>query len=598
MRSICLLRRAGLRLAAAALLSACATASKGTRLVTPITPTMGPGQPGSRAALVRADSAYQAGDYPLAQSLYESIVSKEATPASIAIFRLATLRSWDNRLDEADELYRRYIAKEPRDAEGRIALARTLAWGGQYTAAIATYDTLIAANQRVRDASLGRAQTLAWSGRLGEALVAYKGWVRDHPIDRDAAMDYARTLAWNGQLDEAEAMYTQLSQTGNANATKGLARVIAWRGDLDRSERTWRRVLETDPNDPEALTGLAQILTWQGRQTDAEAALQQALRANPSYGDARALLRWVQADLRPSMTLTAVGVNDSDHNRSNTFTADYTARAWWNGALGARYMGRSANFAPVASRADAVSLFGRWQPTSSSWQVKADAGVTRHTTTFVAPASAKRTIGSGSLRISGNVGRSLTVGVNGARTPFDETALLIANGVISSEVGADAAIALPARLTLSGAGSHSRMTGGTRDNARNAYSSTLRWTASRRWSLSVGGRQFGYDTTSADGYFAPKRYTLVEAGGRGRVGGDLGWNADADVGIGSQSIEFFGSNAGSRLAERGALSLGYRFDPAHEVGVAGAWANVAAPGQTTGSEYRWYTFSLRARLGF
>ncbi len=142
------------------------------------------------------------------------------------------------------------------------------------------------------------------------------------------------------------------------------------------------------------------------------------------------------------------------------------------------------------------------------------------------------------------------------------------------------------------------MTGGARDNARNAYSSTLRWSPNRAWSLSLGGRQFGYDTTSSDGYFAPKRYTLAEAGGRGRVGGNLGWNADADVGLGRQSIEFFGSNAGSRMAERAALSLGYRFDPAREISAAGAWANVAAPGQTTGSEYKWYTFSLRARLGF
>jgi hypothetical protein len=46
------------------------------------------------------------------------------------------------------------------------------------------------------------------------------------------------------------------------------------------------------------------------------------------------------------------------------------------------------------------------------------------------------------------------------------------------------------------------------------------------------------------------------------------------------------------------LSLGYRFDPAREVSASGGYANVAAAGQTTGSEYKWYTFSLRARVGF
>ena len=592
------LRRSFSAVAAIAFMAGCATATRGTAGVAGPIRAANPVQTGPRATLVRADSAYQAGAYPLATALFDEIVRRDADPPSIAIFRLATLRSWDSRLDEADALYRRYIAKEPRDAEGRLALARTLAWGGHYAEAIATYDTLIASNQRMRDAVMGRAQTLAWSGRLGEALAAYKVWVRDHPVDRDAAMDYARSLAWAGQLDQAEAMYTQLSRTGNAAATKGLARVIGWRGQLERSEQTWRRVLETDPKDPEALTGLAQVLSWQGRQSDAEAALELALQANPSYGDARTLLRWVQADLRPSITLTGLGINDKDNNRSTVVLADYAARTLWNATIGARYTGRMANFSAIDSRSDAGSLFARWQPGSSSWQVRAEGGVTRHSTTFVAPPNAKRTIGSGALSVSGNLGPSLRVGLGGARTAFDETALLIANGVISSEISGDAAIALPTRLTLSGGASHTRLTGGTRENTRIAYNSTLRWNYNRSWSLAIGGRQYGYDTSSTDGYFAPRRYSLGELSTRGHVGGNLGWNADGEVGLGRQSIEFFGSSAGARATERGALSLGYRFDPAREVSVSGAYANVAGPAQASGSEYYWYTFSLRAHFGF
>ena len=86
--------------------------------------------------------------------------------------------------------------------------------------------------------------------------------------------------------------------------------------------------------------------------------------------------------------------------------------------------------------------------------------------------------------------------------------------------------------------------------------------------------------------------------GRGRVGGKLGWNGDADVGLGKQNIELFGSNAGSRLAERAAISAGYRLDPSREITLVGGYANVAAPGQTGGSEYKMYSFGLRARVGF
>jgi tetratricopeptide (TPR) repeat protein len=411
-------------------------------------------------------------------------------------------------------------------------------------------------------------------------------------------MDYARTLAWNDQMDEAEALYAELARTGDAGATKGLARVIGWKGDLERSESTWRQALVIAPTDPEALTGLAQVLSWQGRQSDAESALQSALRANPAYGDARALMRWVQADLRPNVTVAAVNTNDSDHNRATTLSIDYGARAPWSGSLGGRYTGRMANFATTDSRADAVSVFGRWQPAGTTWQIRADGGLTRHSSTFVPTTSKKEMIASGGLRVSGNLGHSLMFGLSGSRAPFDETALLIANGIVNSEVAAEGTVSLPLRFSISAAGSHARLTGGTRENNRKAYSSTLRWTPSRRWSAGVDARRFGYDTPSSDGYFSPRRYTLVEATGRGHVGGNLGWNGDADVGLGNQSIDLFGASTVTRLAERASLVFGYRFDPAHELSATGSYANVAAPGQNTGSEYKWYSMSLRARVGF
>jgi hypothetical protein len=207
------------------------------------------------------------------------------------------------------------------------------------------------------------------------------------------------------------------------------------------------------------------------------------------------------------------------------------------------------------------------------------------------------TVVRGGLEVSGHVARALRLGVGVSRAPFDETALLIANGVISSEYSGEAELTLPARFTLSGGASRAQLTGGTRDNARDAFSSTLRWAYNRQWSIAVGGRQFGYDTTSSDGYFAPRRYTLAEVSGRGRVGGKLGWNADADVGLGRQNIDLFGSNAGSRLAERAVLSAGYRFDPSREITLVGGYANVAAPGQTGGSEYKAYSMALRIRVG-
>ncbi|MEO8910437.1 MAG: tetratricopeptide repeat protein [Gemmatimonadaceae bacterium] len=582
-------------LATVAVLFGCATGGSGPVISNSVEANRV--QPGvDLPALVRrADSAWDAGGYDVATNLYEAVVARDASN-SRAVFRLATLLSWNNRLDDGVTLFRRYVALEPRDTEGRLALARTLAWGGHYPAALAIYDSVITQDKTYRDAVLGRAQTLGWSGQLGDAITLYKQWVDAHPTDREASLEYARALAWNGQLDEAEAMYAGMARTGDANAQKGLARVIAWRGDLQRSERAWRDALEIRPNDAEALTGLAQILRWQGRQSDAETALQSALRVNPAYGEARSLLKWVDADLRPSVSVTALGTNDSDHNQATNLLLNYARPAAFNTTFGARYTERMANFAAIDSRAHEIEGFARWQ--AGTWQLRADAGVTKHSSSLVVARAVKQTIASGGLHAAATLGRVVTIGFGASRAPFDETALLIANGVVSSEYGGEAGIALPARLTLAGGASQARLSGGTRENTRNAFSSTLRWTHNRRWSLAVGGRQFGYDTTSADGYFAPRKYTLAEVSGRWRIGEDLGWNADADLGVGRQSIEFFGSTAGSRLAERAAVSAGYRFDPSREFTLSGGYANVAAPGQTGGSEYKFYSFALRARVGF
>lgn len=588
--------RAALPIVGFSALAACA-ASTGI----PISPTVTPAYGALDVAgisqstlLNRADSAWKAESYVLAASLYSAAVARDSSN-SLAVFRLATLRSWDNDLQDGIHLYRRYVALEPGDVDGRLSLARAIAWSAQYQSAIAIYDSVLAGNPSNRDALLGRAQTLAWSGRLDDALSTYKAWVAAHPTDREASLDYARALSWNGDLGKAEKMYTDLARTGDANAQKGLARVIAWRGDLERSERAWQQVLDIRPNDAEALTGLAQTLRWQGRQSDAESRLQQALQTNPAYSDARALLPWVQADLRPSVVVTGLGTNDSDENRATNLMVDYANPARWNTTFGGRYTERRANFVAIDSKVEGVNLFGAWQ--QASWQIRVDGGASRHSSSVGESAVKSQTLANGGLHASGMLGRILRIGFGASRSPFDETALLIANGVISSEYAGDAELMLPARFSLAGGASYARLTGGTRDNNRNAFSSTLRWKYNRNWSLAVGGREFGYDTTSTDGYFAPRRYALAEASTRGHIGGELGWNGDADVGLGRQSIDFFGSTSEARLAERAALSLGYRFDPRQEMTLSGGYANVAAPGQRGGSEYRMYSLSLRVRIG-
>lgn len=548
-------------------------------------------------ALGLADEAWESGNFPVAKALYGPIVEHDSAPPPVALFRLATLLGWDNRFAQSENLFRRYVALEPKDQEGRVALGRVLAWQKRLDAALAVYDSVLTQDPQNRSAVLARAQTLAWAGRFGESLSAYEKWIASSPTDRLARLDYARALGYAGRLEEAEVLYTELARTGNADATKGLARVIGWRGEIGRSERIWRRVLITDPSDAEARTGLAQTLSWQGRPLDAQAELQAVLRASPGYADAQALLQKVQADLRPSVATTFIGTSDSDKNLVSTLHFDYLARAIWRGSLGARYSERWASLATTTARARTVNLFALFSPPQSAWTVRVDGSVSQQSFTLPPSSRRHRTQGGGGVRFAGPLGPNLNIFLGATRLPFDDTAPLIANGIVASSVEAGASLPLSDRFLLAGDGSYSRLTRGKSDNARRSSSATLRWTPTRRWSVALGARQFGYDTAATDGYFSPQRYTLADALLRGRFGAPLGWHAEGEAGLGRQSVKLFGRASASSRSEIFAASAGYRFSPTREVAAAATYSNTAAPGQA-GPKYRAGSVSLRARIGF
>jgi len=76
-------------------------------------------------------------------------------------------------------------------------------------------------------------------------------------------------------------MYTQLSKTGNASATKGLARVIGLESEFQRSERTCVASDTDSPTIRKRSPGLAAVLSWQGRQEDANRATERRCARTP-----------------------------------------------------------------------------------------------------------------------------------------------------------------------------------------------------------------------------------------------------------------------------------------------------------------------------
>jgi hypothetical protein len=109
-------------------------------------------------------------------------------------------------------------------------------------------------------------------------------------------------------------------------------------------------------------------------------------------------------------------------------------------------------------------------------------------------------------------------------------------------------------------------------------------------------RGFGYEHAAFDGYFAPKRYLLAELNARLRVGGELGWGLESELGLGNQTITAFDNTSAGRFAQRFSGGVAYRPAPGMEWSVNAGFANVASPTTISSADYRAYTLAIKGRV--
>ncbi len=549
------------------------------------------------AAIKEADAAWTAGRFPISRSAYTRALALDSNASSRAVYRLAVLHSWEGDLNRAIPLFARYVRLEPRDEEGRIALAKAYAWSGATDRAVAVYDSILARDATYRDAALGAAQALAWAGRFDDALGRYDRWLARTPRDVEAGLARARTLAWAGRLRAAEAAYVELESRGERlEASKGVALVAAWRGDLGRSERLWRALTAKVPRDPEVWVGLAQVLRWSGRAEGARDALTRALAANPAHPDAREQMRWVRADLGATVEPGASSTWDSDGNRS-----------WQAGMVGSIHPSSGTRLSISGSHrwTEFNGLRGTSSTARATLRVEAgriltlvgEAGGTLTRSGSDASARDHR-FATGGFRATARLSRGFSLGGGMSRSAFDETAQLIQSAIGTTSWTGEGELQLPGRLALGGGGEVAHLDGGSVSNRRRAGFTTLRWKPRRSLALALVGRGFDYAKSPRDGYFAPSRFRLGEMSARFGLGRDLGWALGAEIGIGVQRVQFDGPVTTSGTQRLG-LSLADRPRPGVEFAVEYGFSNVAATGAASvasGSLYHASNLNLRIRL--
>ena len=484
-------------------------------------------------ALASADRAWAAGKYDDAFARYQTVLRTDSTSMR-ALFRVATVLGWRNDFDGSVSLFRAYLRLSPRDEEARVALARTLAWSGRYDQALAICDSVLEANPGQRDAALVGAQVLGWRGNLRGAIGRYQSW------------------------------------------------------------------LSTHPNDAEAWIGMGQVWNWSGRPGQAREALQRALAVAPNNASARAQLDLTTFSLDPSLEPTLTSTNDSDDNRTITYAMAGGWAAPWNARLLGEAHYRVADLGTRRGTAATMRASSSWTPFDGQWTIRGELGAARLDATDATDSPGAPHVTHVdpivSARLSGRLTHRLSLGAGVTRVAFDETAPLILAGIASTTIDADGDIGIRPRLSLGGSGGWTRLTGGSGPNTRVAASAALRWSA--RPFLSFAGlvRGFTYQHAAFDGYFAPKQYVLAEINSRFRLGGELGWAVESEVGLGNQTITAFDNSRSGRLAERATATVLYRLAPGVEWGVSGGFANVASPTTISSADYRSYSVALKGRM--
>jgi len=184
------------------------------------------------------------------------------------------------------------VRKAYRDALARLAAGDPAA----ASAAVRALETSLLTGKRrhatedVADIEVGVVRDLAKTHPeiLEPVFMLHQGIYRDASADHDyLLMNHARETALRIADLHASLHATPEGRERTARLVLGLAADLLKTAPPGMRERTYRRVLDLDPDNQETLVCLAADLERQGRYQDAAEALTRLLKAHPEHGEGR-----------------------------------------------------------------------------------------------------------------------------------------------------------------------------------------------------------------------------------------------------------------------------------------------------------------------
>lgn len=483
----------------------------------------------------RAESTYATGDRPASERAYEALV--EAAPNdSRALFRLAGLRA---SISARVSLLQRYVAVEPGDAWGWLALAAALSADGRPTSSDSALLRAERIAPRERDVMLARARSSERSGRTDASIAQFEALVRADAKDAEAWQGLAEQRRRAGHLREG------IGALSRAHALRPTAR-------RTRELQAWTR----------------------------EAGMQ----FEPTLGltrdsDVNMTQRASLAVRLPLARRTAFALGATTLSARNTidFAGSPTVRAGFV----------SATWRPRATLTT--------EATVAATQVRA----ARPTATTTTPVQTTTPTGLVRVRWRGAAdGPAIDMRVT--RVQLDATPLLVSNRVVRTEGGLAVDVPLAAGFRARGLSRTAAIT--TLDEPENRRTviggSLVR--PIRGWGeIAVNGQHITVARSTTQGYFAPRTAQIAELSAYIERESDSGVLLALDAGAGMQRVRTFDSNVTGTWQP--AARLWTHLDvPVHRQALLRAEVDLydggVARDATTAAHWRWISAALGIRV--
>jgi tetratricopeptide (TPR) repeat protein len=192
------------------------------------------------------------------------------------------------RSAEAEELYKKILAIDPRHADSLHLLGMVAYGAGCHDLAAERIGAAIAVNSRVAAYHLNLGTIFHSQNRLDEAAGCYEQALALRPDLAEAHYNLGNARQLQGQLEPSAACYLQAlaARPALADAHHQLGNVRNSLDKLDEAVASYERALALNPNLAEAHYNLGHLLYALDRSEEAMACFDRALALRPDYGQA------------------------------------------------------------------------------------------------------------------------------------------------------------------------------------------------------------------------------------------------------------------------------------------------------------------------